>query len=110
MLAGLPLILPKGADQGDLHAWHLYVVRVTEAGRLDRDGLMAALNDAGIKCSVHYTPLHRLTYWRERYRLDAQDFATAERIFESCLSLPLFPRMTDAQVERVASTLHRLLG
>jgi len=109
-LAGLPLVLPACAPAGDVHAWHLYVVRLAPGARLDRDALIQALSDRGIGTSVHYVPLHRHPYWRDRYRLRAEQFPQADAAYQAMLSLPLFTAMTDADQARVIGALHELLG
>ena len=109
-LAGLPLVLPADAPAGDLHAWHLYVVRLAPGARLDRDALIQALSDRGIGTSVHYVPLHRHPYWRDRYGLVPARFPQADAAYQAMLSLPLFTAMTDADQDRVITALHELLG
>ncbi len=109
-LAGLPLVLPPHAPPGERHAWHLYVVRLAGAAPLGRDALVEALFAAGIGCSVHYIPLHQQPYWRERYGLEAARFPHSQRAWERSLSLPIYPRMTEADVDRVVAELRRLLG
>lgn len=108
-LAGLPVILPPRAPTGDLHAWHLYVLRLTDAAPISRDALIERLFAAGIGCSVHYIPLHLQPYWRERYGLVPEAFPHSQRAFERTLSLPLYTRMTDADVQRVAAALRTAL-
>jgi dTDP-4-amino-4,6-dideoxygalactose transaminase len=108
-LAGLPLDCPASAPHGSLHSWHLYPIRVHEASRSTRDELIAALTAANIGSSVHYRPLHQLKYWKDRYRLGAGDFAVADRYFAGAVSLPLFPGMSDAQVDRVAEVVRDTL-
>ena len=109
-LAGLPLVLPARAPKGDVHAWHLYVVRLAPGARLDRDALIQALSDRGIGTSVHYVPLHRHPYWRDRYGLVPARFPQADAAYQAMLSLPLFTAMTDADQDRVITALHELLG
>jgi len=109
-LAGLPLVLPPEPEAGDQHAWHLYVVRLADEAHIGRDALIEQLYADGIGCSVHYIPLHRHPYWRERYALRDEDFPRSQHAFERMLSLPLYTRMTDADVVRVASSLKRVLG
>lgn len=108
-LAGLPLVLPAGAPQGDLHAWHLYAVRLAEGAPINRDQLIDALFAARIGCSVHYIPLHQHPYWRDRYGLRAQDFPHSQAAYERILSLPIYTRMDDVAVERVLAALHAAL-
>lgn len=109
-LTGLPLVLPATAPAGDVHAWHLYVVRLAPGARLDRDELIQALADQGIGTSVHYVPLHRHPYWRDRYKLTPERFPQAEAAYQAMLSLPLFTAMQDADHDRVIAALHALLG
>ena len=101
-LAGLPLLRPPGPRAGDQHAWHLYVVRLTDAAPISRDVFIERLYAAGIGCSVHYIPLHVQPYWRERYGLRAESFPHSQHAFERLVSLPIYTRMTVADVQRVA--------
>lgn len=109
-LASLPLILPADAPNGDIHSWHLYVIRLKPDAKLNRDQVIQGLSDAGIGSSVHYVPLHRHPYWRDRYELTPEMFPVAELAYQQMLSIPLFTAMTDADQDRVISTLHELLA
>ena len=109
-LVGLPLILPSAASTDDYHSRHLYIVRTTDASPLDRDALIEGLQARNIGVSVHYTPLHRMTYWQESCGLQAGAFPNAEAIGESCVSLPLFPGMTEEEQDYVVDALEELLG
>ena len=100
-LAALPLLLPPGPREGDVHSWHLYAVRLADAAPMSRNAFIEALFAAGIGCSVHYIPLHLQPYWRDRYDLSAAQFPHSQRAFERLVSLPIYPRMTAADVERV---------
>lgn len=108
-LADLPLLLPATAAPGDTHAWHLYVIRLLDAAPLDRDQLIAHLAARGIGTSVHYTPLHRHPYWRDRYQLKPQHFPHAEAAYRTMLTLPLYTAMSDADQARVITALRELL-
>ncbi|MEG8041243.1 DegT/DnrJ/EryC1/StrS aminotransferase family protein [Sphingomonas sp. LR60] len=112
LLADLPLILPADAPRGETHAWHLYVVRLTDAaiGRgLTRDGVVADLIAGGIGISVHYVPLHRQPYWRDRYGLTSAEFPVTDDAYQRMFTLPLYTRMTDADQDRVVETLRTVL-
>ena len=108
--ADLPLITPPQPASGDTHAWHLYVLRLADGAKLTRDGLIDGLYAAGIGCSVHYIPLHLQPYWRERYGLTPERFAHSQHAYERMLSLPLYTRMDDSQIERVIAAVRALLG
>ena len=109
-LANLPLVLPATAPAGDIHAWHLYVVRLAPQARIDRDALIQGLSDRDIGTSVHYVPLHRHPYWRDRYQLTPEQYPHADAAYQAMVSLPLFTAMRDADQERVITALHELLG
>lgn len=108
-LAGLPVVTPPRAAAGDTHAWHLYVLRLADGAAVDRDTLVERLFAAGIGCSVHYIPLHRHPYWRERYGLEPTMFPASDDAYLRMLSLPIYPRMGDEDVERVVEAVRQTL-
>ena len=108
--AGLPVTLPPRPLPGDTHAWHLYVLRLADGAPITRDALIEQLFAAGIGCSVHYIPLHLHPYWRDRYGLVPAQFPHSQRAYERMLSLPLFSRMSDADVARVVAAVRAALG
>ncbi len=108
-LYGLPLDCPAPAPSGSHHSWHLFPIRVHETARATRDDLIAALTEQDIGTSVHYRPLHQMTYWKERYPSKPGTFAVADRYFSGAVTLPLFPGMSDTQVERVVQIVRRVL-
>jgi len=108
--AGLPLVRPARPAAGDLHAWHLYVLRLADAAPLGRDAFIERLFALGIGVSVHYIPLHLHPYWRERYGLQAAQFPHSQHAYERMLSLPIYTRMGDADVERVVDAVRQALG
>ena len=107
--ADLPLVLPPRPAPGDTHAWHLYVIRLADAAPVARDRLIEQLFEAGIGCSVHYIPLHLHPYWRDRYALAPAQFPHSQHAYERTLTLPLYTSMSDADVERVCTTVRALL-
>jgi len=109
-LTGLPLILPTEAAAGDEHAWHLYVVRLTDATPISRDAFIDQLFARGIGCSVHYIPLHLQPYWRDRYQLEPHRFPNSQKAFERLVSLPIYTRMTADDVQRVGAAVRALLS
>jgi dTDP-4-amino-4,6-dideoxygalactose transaminase len=110
-LADLPLILPpRPVHVGDVHSWHLYVVRLSDDTTVTRDQLIEALFNDGIGVSVHYIPLHQHPYWKERYDLKPEQFPHSQKAYERMLTLPLYTRMTDADVERVIASVRKAFG
>ena len=108
-LSDLPLVLPADAPPGEKHAWHMYVVRLSDDARVTRDEVIQRLSDAGIGTSVHYLPLHRQPYWRDRYSLRAEDYPVADKAFERMISIPLYTTMTDDDQTRVIAELSAIL-
>jgi perosamine synthetase len=93
---------PPDAHPGDRHAWHLYVLRLNlERLTLDRAAFIEALRERGIGASVHFIPLHLHPYYRETYGYRPADLPVATAAYERLVSLPLYPRMTAADVQRV---------
>jgi dTDP-4-amino-4,6-dideoxygalactose transaminase len=107
--ADLPVTLPVGGSSGG-HAWHLYVLRLDPEAQLSRDEFVAELARQGIGTSVHFTPLHLLSHWRDSYGLREEDFPVATEAFRRVVSLPLFSTMTDSQIERVIRATRQALG
>jgi dTDP-4-amino-4,6-dideoxygalactose transaminase len=107
--ADLPCALPPQPEPGDTHAWHLYVLRLGTDAAVGRDAFIRMMAEHGIGCSVHYIPLHRHPYWRDTYHLRPEQFPAAEEYFKSTVSIPLFSRMSDDDVERVVDTVSLIL-
>lgn len=106
---GLPFLLPPHAPTGDVHAWHLYVIRLQDDAPVTRDRFIELMAEAGVGCSVHFIPLHLHPYWRDRYSLKPDHFPHAQRIFERAVSLPLYTKMTGADQQRVIDTVRSIL-
>ncbi len=110
-LADLPLILPpRPAHAGDVHSWHLYVVRLADGATINRDQLIDSLFADGIGVSVHYIPLHLHPYWKDRYDLKPEQFPHSQKAYERMVTLPLYTRMTDADVERVIAAVRKAVA
>ncbi len=97
------LILP---DDVPGHSWHLFVLQLdSERLSVSRDRFMEILSEHGIGTSVHYKPLHMMTYYSRTYSLSEKDFPRASKVFSRCLSLPIFPGMSQDQIERVSEAV-----
>ena len=108
-LSDLPLILPANAPDGDIHSWHLFVIRLKETATVSRDELIQILADKKIGTSVHYVPLHRHPYWRDRYNLNNDMFPLSDKAYQYMLSIPLYTLMSDSDQDRVISALREAL-
>lgn len=107
-LAGLPSIsLPPRPVEGR-HAWHLYAVRIQPGFPVSRDELIDRLSALGIGSSVHFIPLHRLTWHVNHCVVPAGGLPGADRVFEGTLSLPFDQNMTDDDVDEVCAALRQI--
>jgi dTDP-4-amino-4,6-dideoxygalactose transaminase len=113
--ADLPVLTPpapgaNGTLPSDTHAWHLYVLRLSDECALSRDTVIERLFALGIGCSVHYIPLHLQPYWRDRYQLTPEQFPHSHKAYERMLSLPLYSKMSDGDVQRVVDAVRSVLA
>ena len=109
-LSALPLILPSTPIDCNLHSWHLYVIQLTEEVPLSRDEFVKRMYDFGVGCSVHYIPLHLHPYWRDKYDLKPEMFPNSQRVFERCVSLPIYSSMSDEDLARVRDVIKSIIG
>ena len=110
-LQGLPLTLPYLPAEDEDNAWHLYPVHIRKDAPVMRDEFIKQMSfSAKIGCSVHFIPLHLQPYYRDKYGLTPQMFPCATEAFESEVSLPIYPKMTDEDVEYVIEQIRRILG
>jgi dTDP-4-amino-4,6-dideoxygalactose transaminase len=109
-LAGLEGIEPLARDERDVHALHLYIIRIDagEAGA-SRDDYQRALAEELIATSIHFLPVHRLTWFRDRYPGQAP-LPVAERAGDEVLSLPLSPAHSDEDILDVVDAVRRVHG
>ena len=106
----LPLRTPFVARPADTHAWHLYVIQLElEKIKITRDEFIEKMAARGIGTSVHFIPLHLHPYWRDRYGFQPEDFPVALEGYRRAVSLPIYSRMTDAEVERVIEAVSEIL-
>ena len=99
-------ISPRSNGPLEDSACHLYVVRVKrEEFGMGRSELIEQLSDADIGTSVHYRPLHMHSYYVKSFGFVPEDFPVASAAFDEILSLPIFPGMTDHEVELVVGAI-----
>ena len=109
LLADEPRIaLPPAAPEGSLHAYHLFVVRVL-GGAMARREVFEGLRAAGIAVQVHYIPIYRFPYFRDTLGCPQDACPNAEDYYAGAISLPMYPTLDRADVERVVRELKRLL-
>jgi UDP-4-amino-4,6-dideoxy-N-acetyl-beta-L-altrosamine transaminase len=110
-------LAPLPTAPGNTSAYHLYVVqlRAREGETIQdiasrRKALYSRLSERKIHCQVHYIPIPWQPYYRESARVRQADLPGAARYYAGCLSIPMFPAMSDADIDRVVHTLEEALG
>jgi len=107
-LADVPGIEPLRRDERDVHARHLYIVRIDpERAGATRDLYQQGLAEDLIATSIHFLPVHRLSWFSERYPA-AMELPVAERAGEQVLSLPLSPAHSDDDIRYVVEAIRAL--
>jgi len=92
-----------------IHAWHLYIVQInTDA--IERDQFIEELSRRGIGASVHFIPLHIQPYYRDRYGLQPNDFPCSLNAYQRSVSLPIFTKMTETDINRVIDAVCSIFG
>lgn len=109
-LADLPEVITPSVREDVAHAWHLYVIRL-DLSRLSisRHEFIEELRRRGIGTSVHFIPIHYHRYFGEALGLHRGDFPVAEAAYEGLVSLPLYPRMQESDVARVADAVREFI-
>ena len=91
------------------HAWHLFVIQLnSERLKINRNQFIEALREKGIGTSVHFIPLHLHPYYRDKFGYKPEDFPNASEAFEHILSLPIYPKMTEANVRDVIVAMRQI--
>jgi dTDP-4-amino-4,6-dideoxygalactose transaminase len=93
-------------EAGVIHAWHLYVLRLRPTAlTIHRNRFIELLRERGIGTSVHCIPLNTMAFYQNRYGYRTGDFPIAEEVYSRCLSLPIFPAMSDEDIAYVIETV-----
>jgi len=104
-----PGVIPPAVRSEVNPAWHLYPIRL-DLARLsaDRAEIFRALRAENVGVNVHYIPVHQHPYYRERFGFKSGDYPAAESAYERLISLPMFPGMTDEDVNDVVRALQKV--
>ncbi|HEV2147365.1 MAG TPA: UDP-4-amino-4,6-dideoxy-N-acetyl-beta-L-altrosamine transaminase [Longimicrobiaceae bacterium] len=109
-LAEIPAVRPLAVREGVSHAYHLYTVLLdTDRLSVDRNAVFSALRAEGIGVNVHYVPVHLHPFYRERFGTSSGTCPMAEHAYERMVTLPMFPQMTDADVDDVVAAVAKVV-
>ena len=100
------LILPRINEQ---HSLHLFVIRLKlELWQISRNDFIDKMNERGIGLAVHYKPINQLSYYKKIYNFKVSDFPRANNLFESIVSLPLYPLLSNKEIDYIIDTIKEL--
>ena len=109
-LADLEMIdLPLLQIPMEDHAWHLFPLVLNPKASISRNQFIEKMAEARIGTSVHYKPLHQMTYYKQRYGLRPEDFPNAEKTWQGNVTLPLYPFMSEEDLSYICQTVHTIL-
>ncbi|MBK7896481.1 MAG: UDP-4-amino-4,6-dideoxy-N-acetyl-beta-L-altrosamine transaminase [Candidatus Promineifilaceae bacterium] len=109
-LAQVEAVAPLAVRPGVSHAYHLYMVQLDLARlTVDRATIFQALRAEGIGVNVHYIPVHLHPYYRQTFGTGPGDCPTAEAAYEQLITLPIFPQMTNSDVEDVVTAVQKVV-
>ncbi len=86
-------------------SWHLFVIKIP-----NRDEVIEELKSRGVGCSVHFIPIHKHPYYKDRYGYIDSDYPVANRVFQKSLSLPIYPDMSNEEIDYVIKNLLEVVG
>lgn len=102
--------LPKSNIE-NRHAWHLYVIQIKpEQLNINREQFIDKLKDYNIGSSVHFIPLHRHPYYQSKFRYSPKEFPNSESIYNRSISLPIYPKMTETDVNYVIQAVKHIVS
>lgn len=92
------------------HSWHLFPVILLPKSPISRNEFIKKMADTGIGTSVHYKPLHRMSYYRDKYTLSPDNFPNTEKIWNGTVSLPIYPDLLDEELRYICMTIKEILA
>lgn len=108
LLGSLPFVTVPRTKPHVRHAWHLYTILLDPS--IDRQEFFTFMKKGGIGVNVHYIPVYRHSYYREHFLFRQEDYPVTENVFSRIVTLPLYPGMTDEDVDTVVSRLRKFFG
>lgn len=104
------IILPKRPISNSMHSWHLFRIQLKKNIKISRQKILAELAHLGIGTSVHYKPLHRLTYYKKKLGLLNKNYPNSENIWKATISLPIYPSLKSRDVIYICKNLKKVIN
>ena len=100
------IYLPKVSEG---HSKHLFVIRLDlDKWSISRNIFIEKMNKKGIGLAVHYKPLHQLSYYKNKYQFKIDNFPMANLLYESIISLPIYPKLSDSSLDQIINSITEL--
>jgi dTDP-4-amino-4,6-dideoxygalactose transaminase len=91
------------------HSWHLFPIIIRPEAPVSRNEFIKRMANEGIGTSVHYKPLHQMSYFKKTYNLNLEDFPNTERIWKGTVSLPIYPELKNDELKFITKTIKKIL-
>jgi dTDP-4-amino-4,6-dideoxygalactose transaminase len=109
VLSDVPEIdLPKCYGSHEDHSWHLFPIVIKPKAIISRKVFIEQISEKGIGVSVHYRPLHQLSYYRDTYNLSPENYPNSEKIWQGTVSLPIYPELKKIELEYICSIIRKI--
>jgi dTDP-4-amino-4,6-dideoxygalactose transaminase len=92
------------------HSCHLFPIILNENSKIKRNDFILEMAELGVGTSVHYKPMHRMSYYQHHYKLNPDDFPVSEKIWQGTVSLPIFPFMKNKETELIIESIFKILS
>ena len=108
-LSAIPSITLPKSNIGNKHSWHLYVIQIKpDQLKINRKEFIDKLKEYNIGTSVHFIPLHRHPYYKNKFGYSLNEFPNSENIYNNSISLPIYPKMTETDVNYVIEAVKNI--
>ncbi len=101
--------LPECTGALSDHSWHLFPIIIKQEAPVSRNKFIELMFERGIGTSVHYKPLHQMSYYKETYKLEADKFPNAEMIWKGTVSLPIYPELKNKSLKLICDSVKEIL-
>lgn len=101
--------LPFYGDPVRRVSWFVYVIRLKGKVADSREKILGVLREKGISCSSYFQPIHLQKFYREKFGFKPGDFPVTEKVAKSTIALPFYNKLTEGDIDRIASTLRNIL-
>ncbi len=102
--------LPVVWENNESHSWHLFTIVLNNKSKINRDDFIEELSKKNIGTSVHYKPLHLMSYYKKNKFDSKYNLHNTEKYWKGCVSLPIYPTLSKDQLNYVCKTITAILS